>query len=138
MKHTIAYSLLPGFERIRVLAPMLPVNFIHGNNEFSTVALVDSGAERGLISTIIADELGIDWINLPQFTGYTASGSLTFRLFNNIEVEAFNTSFKMDVAIAEGISAFKCILGRRDLFKKAKIIFEGYSNQFHIEFRRLN
>lgn len=92
MIYTIKYSLLPGFEKNGVLAPVLPVTFINGKHEVSSFALVDSGAEYGLVSTVIA----------------------------------------------EGVSAFKCILGRNDIFKRAKITFEGYKNQFQIAFRNLN
>ena len=135
---TIAYSPLPGFERTGVLAPMVPVTFIHGKYEFSTVALIDSGAEGSLISTVIAEQLNIDWTNLPQRTGYTSGGQFTFRVFKNLDANIFNHDFRLEVAIAEGVHAFKCILGRRDIFKQAKITFEGYKNQFHLEFRNLN
>lgn len=64
MPHVVKFSPLPGLERTGVMAPMCPVTFINGMNEFPTIALVDSGAERGLISTVIADSLGIDWAKI--------------------------------------------------------------------------
>ena len=60
------FSLLPGFEKSGVLVPMLPITFIHGKREVPTFALVDSGAESGIISTVIADELNIDWRKHPK------------------------------------------------------------------------
>ena len=138
MKHLIRYSLLPGLEKTGVLAPMLPITFIHKGNVFSTVGLVDSGAYGALISTVIAEELGIEWEKLPKFTGYTTSGNFTYRALEDLEVETFDTKFNIDISIAEGISAFKCVLGRKDVFKKAKITFEGYKNQFEITFREYN
>lgn len=57
---TIDYSPLPGLEKTGVLAPMLPITFINGKHEFSTIALVDSGAESGVISTVIAEALSIN------------------------------------------------------------------------------
>lgn len=138
MKHIVAYSHLPGLEKTGVLAPMLPITFINGDNEISTIALVDSGAESGMISTVIAEELGINWVKLPQYTGFTSSGRFAYRFFENLTVESFNNNFSMNISIAEGVNAFKCILGRKDIFRKAKVTFEGYKNQFSIEFRRLN
>ncbi len=138
MIHTIKYSLLPGFERTGVLAPILPVTFINGKYEMSSFALVDSGAEYGLISTIIAEALNIDWIKLPKKQGFTASGSFVYHTAKNIEAEVFGHNFRLSLNIAEGINAFKCILGRNDIFKQAKITFEGCKNQFYIEFRNLN
>ena len=138
MIHTIKYSLLPGFERTGVLAPILPVTFFNGKYEMASFALVDSGAEYGLVSTVIAEALYIDWVNLPQKRGFTASGSFAYRTAKNIEAEIFGQSFRLNLNIAEGVNAFKCILGRNDIFKQAKITFEGYRNQFIIEFRNLN
>lgn len=138
MKHTVAYSLLPGQERFGIMAPMLSVTFTHKNSELATLALVDSGAERGLISTVYADELGIAWEKLPRYTGSTSSGDFKYRFFKDLQVEALGTKFVIDICIGEGMNAFKCILGRQDIFLKAKISFEGYKNQFSIEFRNLN
>jgi predicted aspartyl protease len=55
----VNYSPLPGLEKTGILAPMIPVTFKNGRHEFSTIALVDSGAEAGIISTVIADKLNI-------------------------------------------------------------------------------
>ncbi len=138
MKHAVKYSLLPGLEKTGILAPMLPITFIHKGNTLPTVGLVDSGAQGALISTVIAEELGIKWEKLPKFVGFTTSGSFTFRVFKDLEVEVFDTKFTIDISIAEGINAFKCVLGRKDIFKKTKITFEGYNNIFYIEFRPMN
>lgn len=138
MIHTIPYTPLPGLEETGVMAPMIEIIFTHNKYLFPTVALVDSGAEASLISTIIAEKLNIDWVKLPQFTGYTPGGKFTYRRAKNLQASIFDHDFRLDVAIAEGVHAFKCILGRRDIFKQAKITFEGYRNQFHIEFRNLN
>lgn len=138
MKHTVKYSLLPGLEKTGVLAPMLPITFIHKGNLLPTVGLIDSGAQGALISTVIAEELGIVWEKLPKFIGYTTSGNFTFRVLKDMEIEVFDTKFNIDISIAEGINAFKCVLGRKDIFKKAKITFEGYNDLFYIEFRPMN
>ena len=68
------YAPLPGLERTGVMAPLVPATFINGVYNISTLALVDSGAESGVISTTIADDLHIDWINLPKESGLTMSG----------------------------------------------------------------
>ena len=137
MAITIPFSPLPGLEKSGVLAPMVPVTFSNGINDFNTFALVDSGAERGLISTVIADSLRIAWETLPKNTGTTA-GQFTFRIFKDLQVSIYNHEFLMDMNIVDGISAFRCILGRKDLFRRAKIVFECYKNQFQIDFRKYN
>ena len=138
MTNIIPFSPLPGFERSGVLAPMTPVTFSNGANDFATFALVDSGAERGLISTIIAESLGIAWDKLPKNTGFTTAGMFTFRVFKDLRVDIFGHEFIMDMNVVDGISAFRCILGRKDLFRRAKVTFECYKNQFQIDFRKFN
>jgi hypothetical protein len=138
MSIIVPFSPLPGLERTGVLAPMIPVTFENRTNEFPTFALVDSGAERGLISTVIADSLGIDWDKLPKNTGLTTGGQFTFHIFKDLKVNIYNHEFVMDMNIAEGISAFRCILGRKDLFRRAKITFECYKNEFQVDFRKFN
>lgn len=132
------YSLLPGLEKTGVLAPIVPVTFINKNTEFPTFALVDSGAEQGLISTVIADALEINWRKYPKEVGLTSSGQFIFHRVSNINARIENYEFRMTIVVAEGMNAFKCILGRRDIFQQAKITFEGYKREFQIEFRNLN
>lgn len=134
----VPFSPLPGLERTGVLAPMVPVTFSNGIHEFATFALADTGAERGLISTVIADSLGIFWHKLPKNTGLTTAGSFTFRIFRDLHVNIYGHEFVMDMNIVDGISAFRCILGRKDLFRRAKITFECYKNQLQIDFRKYN
>lgn len=132
------FSPLPGLEKTGVLAPMTPVTFIKGNLEFSTIALVDSGAEQGLISTAIAEALNIDWQKLPKKTGLTTSGSFIYHTVSQLIARIEDNEFRLSINIAEGISPFKCILGRKDIFQQAKITFEGYKKEFRLEFRNLN
>jgi len=133
----VDYSLLPGLERTGVLAPMIPVTFENNGLKFSTLALVDSGAESAVISTVIADELNIDWRKIPRKSGFSIGGSF---LFHPTELRAiiFDHEFSFQANVVEGIFAFKCIFGRRDFFKRAKITFEGYKNQLEITFREFN
>lgn len=132
------YSLLPGLERTGVLAPMLPVAFVNKDFEFSTFALVDSGGEQGLISTDIANALNIDWQKSPRKIGFTTGGQFGFHSVPNILIRIEDYEFRATINVVEGISAFRCILGRKDLFQKAKITFEGYKKEFQVEFRDLN
>lgn len=133
----VDYSPLPGLEETGVLVPMIPVVFRNGKYEFPTVALVDSGAEAGIISTVIADKLNIKWRKVPPKNGFSVGSSF---LFHPVDVHAiiYDHSFHLKINVVEGIFAFKCILGRKDLFKRAKICFEGYKNQFGITFRKFN
>ncbi|OGG03239.1 hypothetical protein A2W14_06975 [Candidatus Gottesmanbacteria bacterium RBG_16_37_8] len=132
------YSLLPGLEKTGIYAPMLPVTFINNKFEFSTFALVDSGAVRGLISTVIADELELKWQNIPKSVGFTTSGQFIYHKIPKLTVRVEDYEFVISINVAEGINPFKCILGRNDIFQKAKITFEGYKKEFQIEFRNLN
>jgi len=133
----IDYSPLPGLEKTGVLAPMIPVTFKNGRHEFSTIALVDSGAEAGIISTVIADKLNIKWRKIPAKTGFSVGSSFLFHPVN-VTASIYDHDFSLKVNVVEGIFAFKCILGRKDVFKRAKICFEGHKNQFEVIFRELN
>jgi len=130
-----SYSQLPGITSKVVLVPLVPLTFRYKNHDFATFALVDSGAVGAVISTVIADELGIKWREVPAMIGYTLSGEFRAHLVENIRVEIGDAEFLLSLNIVEGISPFRCVLGQRDLFKKAKVIFEGYKNQFEIIFK---
>lgn len=132
------YSLLPGLEHTGVVAPIAPITFIHGANELSTFALVDSGAESGVISTVIADALGVNWRKLPRKIGFATAGQFIFHTIPRLNARIENHEFRLAICVVEGINAFKCILGRKDLFQQAKITFEGYKKEFSLEFRNLN
>ena len=134
---TIDYSPLPGLEKTGVLAPIIPVTFINKGYAFSTLALVDSGAEAGIISTVIADKLNIEWRKIPAKSGFSIGSNFRFHPIS-IDAQIYDHDFSLKLNVIEGIFAFKCILGRKDLFKRAKICFEGYKNQFEITFRELN
>lgn len=138
MRHIFDYSPLPGLERTGVLAPMIPVTFINGQYSLSTLALLDSGAENAVISTEIADSLHIDWVNIKKEVGFGMGTNFIFHRFEDLEAEIENNNFLMNTCVVEGIYAFKCILGRNDIFKKAEIIFRGYENKFELVFRSLN
>lgn len=133
---TIDYSPLPGLRR-SVLMPMLPVVFHKGKSQFSTYALVDSGATTSVISTVIAEGLGVEWNKIPTQVGMGVAS--TFRLHRTkLDIQIFNNKFSLYVNIVEGTSAYQCILGKADIFNWAKIILEGYKKKFHIEFREFN
>ena len=137
-----AFSPLPTITSRKVLAPIVPVTFSYKKREFSTFALVDSGAAGAIISTVIAEDLGINWSDLPLSSGVTVSGTFRSHLVKNVEATIENsnekTSFALDLSIVEGISPYHCILGQKDLFQKAKIVFESYNKHFEIVFRELN
>lgn len=129
---------MPTVKNKVVLAPIVPVTFSYNNKGFSTFALVDSGASGAMISTVIADALGIEWDKIPASIGFTPSGQFRYHLLENIEANVNGHIFFLSMSIAEGISPYQCILGQNDLFKKAKITFEGYKKQFEIIFRQFN
>lgn len=133
-----SFSLMPGFEKTGVLAPIVPITLINQNIEFPTFALVDSGAEQCVVSTVIADALNIKWRNIPRKVGFATAGQFGFHTFPNIIAKIEDYTFRLHINVVEGINAFKCILGRKDIFAQAKITFEGYRKEFTLEFRNLN
>ena len=132
------YSPLPSITSKKVLVPIVPVTFSYRESEFSTFALVDSGAAGASISTVVAEALGIEWDKIPLSIGFTVSGQFRSHVVENLEVTIRNQSFTLRVNVIEGISPHHCILGQRDLFQKAKVSFEGYKNEFEIIFRQMN
>jgi hypothetical protein len=134
----IPYSPLPDIKSKVVLAPLVPVSFIFEGQALSTFALVDSGASGAVISTVIAQELGIAWDKLPVSGGFSVGGTFRSRTCDSLNAEVFGHKFTLQVSIIEGIAPYKCILGQADLFQRAKISFEAYKKQFSIEFRKYN
>lgn len=130
-----AYSQLRGIKSKVVLAPLVPITFHFDSREFATFALIDSGAAGAVISTVIAEELGIPWRKIPATVGFTMSGQFRSHPAENIRAEIEDASFLLNISIVEGISPYRAILGQRDIFKKARVIFEGYKNQFEVLFR---
>jgi hypothetical protein len=135
---TIPYSALPDIRSKVVLAPLVPVTFFYREQSFSTFALVDSGASGAVISTVIADALGIAWDTLPASGGFSVGGTFRSRPFDQLTAEVLDHTFPLAVNIIEGIAPYKCILGQADLFQRAKITFEAYKKQFSIVFRNYN
>lgn len=131
------YSSLPGTQNLPVLMPMLPIALRYGESQFLTYALVDSGATSGIIATVIAETLHINWQKIPSKIGYSLSGGFRFHPVE-LELEIGNNNFPIQLNIVEGISPYQCILGQADLFQKAKIAFERYKREFEITFRRFN
>lgn len=134
----IPYSPLPDIKSKAVLAPLVPITLYNGKYEFSTFALIDSGASGAVISTVIADALGIDWSKIPVEFGFSVGGTFRSHVVKDIKADIYDNEFMLDLTVIEGVSPYKCILGQADIFKKAKIIFEGYKNQFEITFRDFN
>jgi len=91
-----------------------------------------------MISTVIAEALGIEWEKISLGVGFTPSGRFRYHLAKNIVAEINDHEFYMDISIAEGISPYQCIIGQKDLFQKAKVVFEGYKREFDIIFRNFN
>ncbi len=133
-----AYSPLPSITSKSVFAPIVPVTFNYKEIEFPTFALVDSGAAGAVISTVIAESLGIEWDSIPTTIGFTLSGQFRSHTVDQIEAHIQNQSFSLSASVVEGISPHYCILGQRDLFQKAKISFEAYKKEFEIVFRQFN
>ena len=87
------YSELPGVKNRSVLAPVVPVTFTYGSQEFATFALVDSGAIGAVMSTVITDELKINWSKIPASIGFTMSGEFRYHKVENIRAEIADATF---------------------------------------------
>lgn len=131
---TIRYSQLPEIKSKIILAPMVPVTFHYRKEEFSTIALVDSGAAGCVISTVIADELGIDWKKIKMNAGFSVGGTFRSHIVEGTTIEVLEHKFSSKISILEGIGPYKYILGQADIFQRAKITFEGYKKQFSLDF----
>lgn len=81
------YSQLPSITSREVLALMVPVTFSYSGNEFPTFALVDSGAAGAIISTVIAEALGIGWQHIPTSIGFTLSGQFRSHKIEHVKAE---------------------------------------------------
>lgn len=136
--HKVAYSQLPGITSAVVLAPLVPATLMHGFREFSGFALVDSGAMGSVISTAIAEELGIEWEKISVAQGFSVGGAFRFHRVEDGKAEIYGHIFQLSLGIVEGISPYRFIFGQRDIFHQAKISFEEYKRQFTIEFRKFN
>ncbi|SRR5260221_6425207 len=134
----VPYSQLPSIKSRVFLVPLLPITFTHGLHEISTLALVDSGAAGAVISTVIADELGIDWHNIKMDAGFSVGGTFRSHTIEEVIIEVLNQTFPLKLSIVEGIGPYTYILGQADIFQKAKITFESYKEQFTIDFRKYN
>lgn len=134
----VAYSQLPGITSRIILAPLVPVTLYNDTREFSGFALVDSGATGGLISTTIAEDLGIKWNEISTNQGVSVGGFFRSHPVDNLKAEVYGHIFQLRLSIGEGLSPYKFVLGQADLFHQAKISFEEYKRQFTLEFRKLN
>src|SRR5258708_216810 len=117
---TIPYTQLPDIKSKVILAPMLPLTLVSNDRSFPTFALVDSGASSAVISTVIADALGIPWEKLPITAGFSVGGTFRSRIRTGLSAELLDHTFDLTVTIIEGIAPYKCILGQADLFQWAK------------------
>lgn len=127
------YSPLPGLPK-STLKPLIPITLSYNDNLFPTFALVDSGADNASISLEVAETLGIEWRKIPPFGGFSISNPFKYHPIQ-MRVKILNNEFLIVVNIIEGTSVLPCVLGQEDLFKCARIVFEGYREVFEISFR---
>jgi hypothetical protein len=78
------YSPLPSITSKKVFAPIVPVTFSYKDAEFSSFALVDSGAAGASISTVVGEALGINWQAIPVSFGFTVSGQFRSHVVKDI------------------------------------------------------
>ena len=135
-KHTFEYSVLPGLKGT-VPSPIIPLTLKYKKEYFPTFALVDSGAMTGCISTVIAEELGIDWNAIPVEIGIGVGSNFRYHP-HTIDFIIDEIPYSAKINIIEGIAAYKCILGQSDFFQRAKVTFERYNKKFYVEFRDYN
>src|SRR5438046_2977124 len=94
---TVAYSVLPGLPN-SVPQPLVFVKFVANKRVSETYALVDSGAAGAVISTVIAEDLGIDWQKIPPSRGLSVGGNFIAHPAK-IKAVVFDEEFMLTVSI---------------------------------------
>ncbi len=103
----IEYSPLPDITSRVVLAPLVPVTLTYGAYEFSTFALVDSGAAGAVISTVIADALNIDWLGIKPKGGFSVGGTFLSHRVEEVTADILGHQFPLALDVVEGIGPYK-------------------------------
>jgi hypothetical protein len=107
-----------------VLRPYLTVTLRNGEKEFSTLALVDTGADFNMLPREVAEVLGVDVERLSgpalPFSGATAGGkakpcTLKVEVVGRGESLGFENPFLIILNPAEG-KARDVLIGRHPLF----------------------
>ncbi|MBD2296017.1 retropepsin-like domain-containing protein [Anabaena sphaerica FACHB-251] len=125
--HTASIEILP--IRFRTVArhdwqPNYSVKLKHGNIEFSTTMLVDSGAELSLISLKVGQDLGYALADAESILLAETIGGKVEYVLRNVEMTIDGHNFIASVAwLQTNTGGEQLLLGREVVFDKFNIEF---------------
>lgn len=102
---------------------LLDLEIISLGQNYSTKALVDSGADTSLFALEILADAGVDITRCPPAEGHVADGRKLTMVHHPVEVVILNKKIKLDADwVAMKGQSFN-LLGRHDFFRHFKIAF---------------
>lgn len=129
------YTKLPGSPDA-TLRPLVPVRFIYKDKAtLPILAMVDSGADYSYVTSEVADLLGIKLNKEKSVRSFGVDGALFLAYESAVELELGGHRFTAKVLFADKLGAFKVILGQKDFFSKARIVFERYKWNLEVTFK---
>jgi hypothetical protein len=108
--------------------PIIPVRFVNptGGLAFDSYGLVDSGADKSLLTPDTLAFLGYEIALLPRVrTSGTAGAATAFEV--EILMELFGVAFLASALVLEHSSVHYNLLGRDPLFQHVHFAFEEYA-----------
>jgi len=96
--------------------PLIPISLSHGSQEFTTLALVDSGATISVFRSEIAEALEMDWREGEEMLLQSANAKFAAYL-NEIKVRIEDTELTLQIAFTEELTTSFNILGRQSFFE---------------------
>lgn len=108
----------------KVKAPMIPVHF-SGKENFSTIALLDSGADISAMPRPIAEILGLD-LRGKKAPAYGIGGkvdAIDTQVYITVKKGHENYNFKIPIKVILGNYDFPILLGRLGFFRYFVISF---------------
>ena len=96
--------------------PLIPITLRHGDQELTTLALIDSGATISVFRSEIAEALDVDWRRGEEMLLQSANAKFAAYL-NEIKVRIEDTELTLKIAFTEELTTSFNILGRQSFFE---------------------
>ena len=124
--HTLKY--------IKKDKPFMLVKFRLGAREFTTPALVDSGADHSIITAELAECLGIPLDRLPRHRITGIGGVIELSsLYLTAEIPGTDIGFEAKAFFGRDYKGGVNLLGRKPLFSMRKVRFDDYGQELTLE-----
>lgn len=129
----VPYRSFPGSFGM-VYRPIIQVKLKHKFRSFSTWALLDSGADKTMISNQIGKQFGIDFKSLPQRStqGIYGKPQPTWETTIDLEVGGFKDTFTSEVSFIDSPNV-GILLGHVGFFEFFDVKLQTAQKQFEIE-----